>query len=311
MNDKDRVAVCSRSFSANEELRREILSRYKHVKFNDDGLSLVGDTLANFLNGCDKVIIGLEKINEDLLKKVPSLKVVSKYGVGIDMIDLKSMKKHQVKLGWKGGVNRRAVSELALCFAISLLRHVPKASSEVKEGQWKQHKGNLLTGKTFGLIGFGNIGRDVANLLEPFDCKLLVYDINITKLEDAKLNIHFVDLTFLLKESDIVSLHLPLNEATSNIIDKNSFEMMKEHAILINLSRGGLVDEDALKNALQKNQIKAAAFDVFAEEPPLDVDLLTNENLLPTPHIGGLAKESILAMGYAAIDGLDENSLVR
>ena len=311
MNDKDIVAVCSRSFSANEELRREILSRYKHVKFNDDGLSLVGDTLANFLNGCDKVIIGLEKINEDLLKKVPSLKVVSKYGVGIDMIDLKSMKKHQVKLGWKGGVNRRAVSELALCFAISLLRHVPKASSEVKEGQWKQHKGNLLTGKTFGLIGFGNIGRDVANLLEPFDCKLLVYDISKTKLEDSKLNIHFVDLTVLLKESDIVSLHLPLNEITSNIIDKNSFEIMQEHAILINLSRGGLVDEDALKSALQKNQIKAAAFDVFAKEPPLDIDLLRNEKLLPTPHIGGLAKESILAMGYAAIDGLDENSLVK
>ena len=225
------------------------------------------------------------------------------------MIDLPAMKKHQVRLGWKGGVNKRAVSELVICYAISVLRHVPIASTEVSEGIWQQHKGNLLTDKTFGIIGFGNIGRDVAELLEPFKCKVLVYDIVEPHLSSASKRIECVSLEHLLKNSDLVSLHLPLNEDTAMIIDKSRLEMMQKHSILINLSRGGLVDEVALKEALISKQIAGAAFDVFAEEPPQDTELLNCINLLATPHIGGLAKESIMAMGYAAIDGLDTNFL--
>ena len=309
MNKQDKVAVCSRSFSKNEMLRKEILSKYKHVKFNDEGLSLVGDTLIEFLKGQNKVIIGLEKIDDSVLNQIPTLKVVSKYGVGIDMIDLPAMKKHQVRLGWKGGVNKRAVSELVICYAISVLRHVPIASTEVSEGIWQQHKGNLLTDKTFGIVGFGNIGRDVAELLEPFKCKILVYDIVEAHLSSESKRIECVSLEHLLKNSDLVSLHLPLNEHTAMIIDRSRLEMMQKHAILINLSRGGLVDELALKEALISKQIAGAAFDVFAEEPPQDTELLNCINLLATPHIGGLAKESIMAMGYAAIDGLDTNFL--
>lgn len=309
MNVKDKVAVCSRSFSKNEVLRKEILSRYKHVKFNDEGLSLVGDKLIEFLRDQNKVIIGLEKIDDSVLNQITTLKVVSKYGVGIDMIDLQAMKKHKVKLGWKGGVNKRAVSELVICYAISVLRHVPVASSEVSAGIWNQHKGNLLTNKTFGIIGFGNIGKDVAELLKPFNCNVLVYDVDVSEITLESTSMKSVSLERLLKNSDVVSLHLPLNEDTAMIINKSRFEMMQQHAILINLSRGGLVDEEALKQALISEQIAGAAFDVFEEEPPQDTKLLNCKNLLATPHIGGLAKESILAMGHAAISGLDTNFL--
>jgi phosphoglycerate dehydrogenase-like enzyme len=307
MNLVDKVAVCSRSFSKNTVLRKEILNKYKHVKFNDEGLSLVGDTLKDFLQGQNKVIIGLEKIDESLLSEIQTLNVVSKYGVGIDMINLDAMKKHEVKLGWKGGVNKRAVSELVLCYAISILRHVPLASREVYEGVWQQHKGNLLTNKTFGIVGYGNIGRDVIDLLHPFDCEILVYDIAEFQLPSDITNIRRVSLEELLINSDIVSLHIPLNDQTSMIINKEKIGLMNKNAILINLSRGGLVDEQALKHALLSSQIAGAAFDVFEEEPPIDNDLIRCPNLLATPHIGGLAKESIMAMGFAAIDGLDNN----
>lgn len=310
MNLVDKVAVCSRSFSKNTVLRKEILNKYKHVKFNDEGLSLVGDTLVNFLQGQNKVIIGLEKIDESLLSEIQTLNVVSKYGVGIDMINLDAMKKHQVKLGWKGGVNKRAVSELVLCYAISVLRHIPVASREVYEGVWEQHKGNLLTNKTFGIVGYGNIGRDVIDLLHPFDCEILVYDIADFQLPLGVKNIKCASLEELLINSDIVSLHIPLNDQTSMIIDKEKIGLMNKNAILINLSRGGLVDEQALKHALLSSQIAGAAFDVFEEEPPIDNDLIRCPNLLATPHIGGLAKESIMAMGFAAIDGLDNNFIV-
>ena len=311
MNDQDKVAVCSRSFSKNEDLRKEILSRYKHVKFNDQGLTLEGKVLIDFLQGYSKVIIGLEKINDSILDLLPKLEVVSKYGVGTDMIDFQAMKKHKVKLGWTGGVNRRAVSELVICYAISILRDVPIANKEVTEGIWKQHKGNLLSEKNFGIIGFGNIGQDVARLLEPFACKVLVYDIVDISNQSFSSNVEFVTLDYLLNNSDLVSLHLPLNDDTALILNKKRLNMMQNHSVLINLSRGGLVDEDALKEALMNYKIRGAAFDVFAEEPPKDHELLNLDNFLSTPHIGGLAKESIMAMGYAAIDGLDNNSLLK
>jgi len=309
MNDQDKVAVCSRSFSKNEALRKEILSRYKHVKFNDEGLSLEGKVLIDFLQDHNKVIIGLEKINDSILDLLPTLKVVSKYGVGTDMIDFQAMKKHKVKLGWTGGINKRAVAELVICYAISILRDVPIANKEVSEGIWKQHKGNLLSEKTFGIIGFGNIGQDVAKLLEPFACKILVYDIVDLNNQSCSDNIKYVTLDYLLMNSDLISLHLPLNDDTALIINKKKLNMMQKHSVLINLSRGGLVDEDALKEALINYKIRGAAFDVFAEEPPKDYELLNLDNFLSTPHIGGLAKESIMAMGYAAIDGLDNNFL--
>ena len=242
---------------------------------------------------------------------LPKLEVVSKYGVGTDMIDFQAMKKHKVKLGWTGGVNRRAVSELVICYAISILRDVPIANKEVTEGIWKQHKCNLLSEKSFGIIGFGNIGQDVARLLEPFACKVLVYDIVDISNQSFSSNVEFVTLDYLLKNSDLVSLHLPLNDDTALILNKKRLNMMQKHSVLINLSRGGLVDEDALKEALMNYKIRGAAFDVFAEEPPKDQDLLNLDNFLSTPHIGGLAKESIMAMGYAAIDGLDNNSLLK
>ena len=182
MNTIEKIAVCSRSFSKNQVLRRELLDRYKNVTFNDDGLQLQGDTLIKFLKGHQKAISALEIIDDYVLSQLPELNVISKYGVGTDMIDMIAMGKYGIKFGWTGGVNKRSVSELVISFAIALLRHVPASHREVLSGTWRQHIGSNLSGKTVGVIGCGHIGKDLIKLLQPFECSILVNDI--CKYED-------------------------------------------------------------------------------------------------------------------------------
>tara|TARA_B110000003_G_C16597744_1_gene514377 strand:+ start:183 stop:1025 length:843 start_codon:yes stop_codon:yes gene_type:complete len=279
------------------------------VKFNDDGLNLEGDSLVNFLKDAEKAITALEVINEQILSQLPKLKVIGKYGVGLDMLNLNAMRKFGVNLGWTGGVNKRSVSELVISLAISLLRMVPSANKDVLAGNWKMHVGTLLTGKTIGIVGCGNIGKDLIELLQNFHCEIIVNDIKNYNNFYKKFNIKAVNLDNLLMNSDIVTLHVPLDDSTSNILNESKLKMMKSSAILINTARGGLVDENALKESLKKKHIAAAAFDVLLNEPPTDYELICLDNFFVTPHIGGSANESILAMGIAAIEGLDNNKI--
>jgi len=309
MNAKVRVAVCSRSFSNNPVLRAELLERYPQVSFNDAGLQLKGDSLVEFLKGHDKAITALEVIDEHVLSCLPDLKVISKYGVGLDMIDMAAMRAYGKELGWTGGVNRRSVSELVIAYAVSMLRHVPAANREVLAGTWRQHVGGHLSGRTVGIIGCGNVGKDLVQLLKPFGTPILVNDIRDYPHFYAEHGVKPVGLEDLLVQADLVTLHVPLDQSTRGMLDERRLGLMKPSAILINLARGGLVDEVAMKRMLQEKRLAAAAFDVFAVEPPLDQELLGLPNFLATPHIGGSAREAILAMGRAAIAGLDEHGI--
>ncbi|MEO5373692.1 MAG: phosphoglycerate dehydrogenase [Alphaproteobacteria bacterium] len=304
-----RVAVASRSFSRHPVLRAELLARYPGTTFNDAGRSLAGDELAAFLDGHDKAITALERIDEALLGRLPTLKVIGKYGVGLDMIDMEAMVRHGVRLGWTGGVNRRSVSELVISTAIALLRHVPAGNREVLAGTWRQHLGRQLTAKTVGIIGCGHIGKDLAPLLNAFDCRVLAHDILDFPDFYARHRVEPVTLEALLAQSDVVTLHLPLDPSTMGILSAERLALMKPSAILINAARGGLVDEAAMKSMLMDGRLAGAAFDVFAVEPPEDRELLALPNVLATPHIGGSAEEAVLAMGRAAIEGLDRNEL--
>jgi D-3-phosphoglycerate dehydrogenase len=307
MNTSEKVAVCSRSFSKNQVLRAALLERYAHVTFNETGSQLEGDELIAFLKGHAKAITALETIDEYVLSRLPELQAIGKYGVGLDMIDLNAMRRHGKRLGWTSGVNRRSAAELALAFMIVMLRHVPAANREVLTGTWRQHVGGLLTGRCVGIIGCGNIGKDLVKLLQPFGCAIIVHDIREYADFYAEHRLESVSLEDLLKRSDLVTLHVPLDVSTRGLITEERLGWMKPTAILINAARGGLVDEVALKQALLNKQLAAAAFDVFAEEPPHDTELLNLPNFLATPHIGGSAEEAILAMGKSAIDGLDVN----
>lgn len=307
MNFTKSVAVCSRSFSQNKELRKALLARYQSVTFNDGGLQLRGDTLIHFLKGHHKAIVALEKIDEYVLSRLPELEVIGKYGVGLDMIDLEAMRKYSKRLGWTGGVNRRSVSELVISFAIALLRHVPAAHREVLSGTWRQRVGGYLSGRTVGIVGCGNIGKDLVQLLSTFGCEIIANDICDYSEFYTQNHVEAVSLESLLTRSDIVTLHVPLDDTTRGLLNAHRLAKLKPTAVLINTARGGIVDETALKIMLIEKRLSAAAFDVFAEEPPTDIELLSLPNFLVTPHIGGSAEEAILAMGIAAIDGLDTN----
>ena len=310
INSEIKVAIASRSFSRNNILRKELLQQYKNVKFNDDGLKLQDDALVSFLKGHQKAIIALERINEDLLNKLPGLKVISKYGVGLDMIDMQAMHKHNMKLGWTGGVNRRSVSELVISLTIALLRHVLVSNREVLSGTWKQHMGGHLSGLTIGIIGCGYVGKDLVKMLQPFDCPILVNDIKNYDDFYKRYNVKAVEKEELLAKSDVVTLHTPLDDSTRNMLTAKRLSLMKSDAILINVARGNLLDENALKKMLMTNRLGGAALDVFSVEPPQDKELLELSNFIVTPHIGGSANEAILNMGRAAIDGLDNNKFV-
>jgi len=285
------------------------LQRFPDAVFNDAGVSLKGDALIDFLKGAERAVVALETLDDAIFDRLPDLKVIAKYGVGLDTLDLAAMARRGIALGWTGGVNRRSVAELVIAFAIALLRNIPLANRELIAGQWRQPIGRQLSERSVGIIGCGHVGKDLAKLLRAFGCRVLAHDIRDFPEFYAEHGITPVGLDDLLADADIVTLHVPLDATTENLLAADRLAQMKPDGLLINTARGGLVDETAVKKMLMNGLLGGAAFDVFACEPPEDPQLLALPNVLATPHIGGSSAEAILAMGRAAIRGLDAAQL--
>jgi D-3-phosphoglycerate dehydrogenase len=300
-----RIAVTSRSFSRHATLRQELLARFPAATFNDAGVSLAGESLVAFLRGHERAIVALEQIADEVLAAVPELKVISKYGVGLDTLDLEAMERRNIALGWTAGVNRRSVSELTVAFAILALHRVPEACDDVRRGGWRQIAGRQLTGRTVGLIGCGHVGQEVVRLLAPFGCRILAFDRLRYPAFYDEFRVQAVALDRLLADSDVVSVHLPLDDSTRGMLGADRIARIKRGAVLINTARGGLVDEAAVLAALDRGDLAGAAFDVLGGEPPRDRALVDHPKALVTPHIGGSTEEAVLAMGRAAIEGLE------
>ena len=320
MNLLDTVAVASRSFSKNQDLVNALEDKYSKVIFNETGATLQDQDLINFLSTADKAIIGIEKISAEVLQKLPKLKVISKYGVGINNLDIEAFKSKGIKLGFTPGVNKQSVAELALTLTLLSLRKIHSNHTEITEGIWSQEKGSELFGKTVGLLGFGNIGQKFASFLAPFDCKIIFFDekvfanqelLHISKDLGLKPDsIHQGELAAVLHQADILSIHLPLLPDTENIISTIELRFLKPSVSIINTARGGIIDETALHSFLFNNPDSFAAFDVFAKEPALENKLFELPNFFGTSHRSSLTHEGIIAMGLAAIAGLDDNKIL-
>ena len=297
-------AVSSPSFCKNETLVSELLQAFPEAHLNSDGRILKGDDLVGFLQGYQSIIVGTDPLTEEVISQLPDLKFVSKYGVGLDNVDEQALLARGIGLGWSGGVNRRSVSEMALSFLIGLCRNLYFTSHKLKAGEWDKRGGFQLTGKTVGIIGCGFVGEDLIRLLQPFECNILINDILDKSQICKKFGVRQVDLAELLKESDVISLHVPLTSDTRNMVNGEFLEAMQSHAFLVNTSRGPVVDERALAAALKQGLIAGAAIDVYQVEPATDLEFLSLPNLVCTPHIGGNAKEAVLAMGRSAIEHL-------
>ena len=299
-----KVVVTSISFSKSTVLKKSLLKIFPNSIFNETNQRLSGEKLIQFINDADAAIVGIETIDDSLLKHTPSLKIISKYGVGLDNIDQKSLKNRNITQGWTGGVNQRSVSELTLGFMLGLCRNLFTAGFKLKNSVWDKDGGHQLSGKTVGIIGCGHIGSDVVRLLSPFSCNILVNDIVSKEDFCLEQGISEVSLNEVVKKSDIISLHVPLTELTRQMVNESFFQRMRSTAFLVNTCRGEVVNQGSLKNALSKKVIAGAALDVFIEEPPTDVEFLSLPNLMVTPHIGGNSKEAVEAMGRSAINHL-------
>jgi phosphoglycerate dehydrogenase-like enzyme len=301
-----RVVVTPPPICNSSILRSELSNLFPQPLFNDTGRYLTEDELVRFAGEADALLVGRDRITDKVLSALPQLKIIAKYGVGLDNIDSEALQRHQVELGWTAGVNRRSVAELTLSFMLGLCHNVFKGGWALKQGQWAKEGGQLLQGKTVGIVGCGNIGKEVVRLLKPFECRVWIRDIldmsEFCKEADA-LEKSFEEV---LGGADIISLHVPLTEETRHMINVTALRRMQPTAFLINTSRGDVVDQAALKEALINEAIAGAALDVFSQEPPEDAELLACPQLIGTPHIGGNATEAVEAMARAAFQHLKE-----
>ena len=260
-----------------------------------------------FLRGHDKAITGLDVLDEAVFRAVPELRLVSKYGVGLDMIDLDAARRHGVAVRWTPGVNRQAVAELTICFMIALCRSVVPLATELAAGGWRHPGGRQLSSATVGIVGCGHVGQQVARLCRAFGARVIAHDIRAYDDFYRDAGVTPVPLDELL--AAVRHRHDP---RAARRVDARADRRARARAdeagaFLVNTARGGIVDEQALKHALLERRLAGAAFDVFAVEPPVDRELLALPTFIGTPHIGGGTREAVLAMGRAAIAGLDRH----
>ncbi len=234
------------------------------------------------------------QVNEEIFAAAPNLKLVGRAGVGLDNIDLKSADAHGVVVSAALGINAVAVGELTLGLALALLRQIPELDRSTRSGSWDRKAGNEISGKTWGMLGFGATARALARLLKGFGVKVLSYD-PFAKIDDSfstEVNVTLVSSDEVLKRSDLISLHMPATPETTKMINKQALSSMKSSAVLINVGRGELIDEEALEEALKQKVIAGAALDVRATEPPNDSRFASLSNVILTPHIAGITVES-------------------
>jgi phosphoglycerate dehydrogenase-like enzyme len=258
------------------------------------------EPLEFFLRNAEWLIVGTEKIDQFLIGKMPQLKGISKYGVGTDNLDLDFLESSPIQLALNPGTNRVAVAEYALSFLLTGMHLMHTTSMKLKQKIWHKDGGQNLSLKTVGIIGFGHVGQELARLLAPFNCQLLVNELDESKYVG---NVSFVDLKTVLKESHAVSLHIPFTSQTKHLINKQALDQMRTNSILVNTSRGGIVDHDAMLSHLKLNPHFQYLADTHSPEP-YDGKMVELENFMGTPHSAGNSIEAIQAMGEAAIDGM-------
>jgi len=299
-----KIVVTPPAFCKSEALKLKLSSLFPNTVYNQNTDYLSGSELLNFLKDADAAIIGRDPVTQDTLDALPKLKMISKYGVGLDNLDLNAIKQRGIELALPKGINKRSVAELTLSFMIGLCHNIFISAERMKRGEWIREGGQNLSGKTIGIIGCGNVGKEVIKILKPFGCKILINDIEDRSKFCFKQGAIESSFDLLIKESDIVSLHVPLTNLTRDMINQDVLEDMKTNAFLVNTSRGPVVNQSHLHRALVSKEILGAAIDVFSSEPPEDIEFLQLPQLMVTPHIGGNSIEAVEAMGQGAIDNL-------
>jgi D-3-phosphoglycerate dehydrogenase len=293
---KLKILITPRSFpEAGSKIYGLFNSLGIEVVDNRTGSTFTEERMAELCADADGLLVGIDPVTRKVIDAAAKLKAISKYGAGLDNIDLEAARERGIKVARTADANARSVAELAVGLFFTISRDIVRASTKVKEGEWKRYRqGFEIGGKTLGLIGLGNIGRLVAEMGYGLGMHIIAYDPYIDKDVPfiGQYRIRLASLDEVVSGADILSLHLPLTESTAGMINAERLKSMKKTAILVNTSRGGLVDEDALYEALTSGTILAAAQDVFSVEPPGKHKLLGLDNFVLTPHIGAYTAEA-------------------
>jgi len=252
------------------------------------------------------IVRSATKVTADIIEASTKLKIIGRAGTGLDNIDVKAAEAKGIKVINTPGANSISVAELTIGLMIACSRHIARGTIDLKNGKWtkKELEGHELFERTVGIIGFGNIGREVAKRLLAFDMKILAYDPFV---KETDMNVKMVDLDTLYEESDYITIHVPLTPETKNLINKETISKMKDGVIIINAARGGIIDEEALYEALVSGKVYAAGLDVFEVEPPTDElrqKLLALPNVVATPHIGASTFEAQERVGMLLVERL-------
>lgn len=298
-----------------DEKAIEILERVADVKIAS---SPSEEVLLREASEADAVIVRTPaRITRKIIEKAKNLKVISRYGVGYDNIDVATATERRIPVTYTPGVNTVSVAEYAIGLIVALAKQITRTDRALREHRWElRHKytGIELSGKILGIVGLGTIGKEVARLSKALGMHVLYWSRTRKEREEKNLGIEFVPLTDedikrglrvpekLLKESDFISIHLALTEQTRGTIGEREIALMKGGAFLINTARGGIVDEKALYEALKKGKLRGAGVDVFEEEPPYESPLLKLENVIVTPHMAALTKEALQRMAVTVAD---------
>lgn len=272
--------------------------------FNPYGRPLTEEELIPLLSECDGYLAGLDFVTEHVLEKCPRLKVISRYGAGYDRVDLAAAKKMGIAVTNTPGANAEAVGELAIALTLSVARRIAPLDTATRKGEWVRSTGMELKGKTMGIIGLGSIGRIVARCAIGFQMNVIAYDPFIDTGSLDSTQIQTCTLEQIYEQADVISLHLPLTASTKHLIDSDALSKMKSSAILINTSRGGIIDEDAAYKALKNGQLGGLGLDVYEMEPPENSPLFTLDNVVVTPHTGAHTREATLHMADLSVRNL-------
>ncbi|WHH61016.1 phosphoglycerate dehydrogenase [Petroclostridium sp. X23] len=302
-----KVLVTSPAFnqqSANMSKCRALLEKEaEEVVYNPYGRTLSKEEVSEIWEGADAIIAGVEVYDAEFLARAPkTLKVISRYGTGYEAIDVKAAGEQGILITNTPGVNAPAVADLTLGLMIGAARRMPAMDRKMREGEWKRHVGVGLSGKTLGILGLGAIGKEVALRAKGFSMNLLAYDPYIDKKFAIENNIQVCSLDEIFKQSDFITLHLPVTKDTERIINAENLAKMKPDAFLVNAARGKLVDEQALYQALVNGKLAGAGLDVFEQEPLAKSPLFELDNVAVLPHLGGHTQQAEELMAKLTIE---------
>ncbi len=298
------ILIATSSFANNSKVPLDLLKNngYK-ILLNNTGQQLKKNDLIKMAKNAKGIIAGTEKYTRKILETLLQLKVISRLGVGMDNIDLDAAKQKGLKVYKTQTTPAPAVAELALGLMLDLIRNISRQNFALKSGVWNKQMGNLLYGKTLGIIGLGTIGKTLVKLVKGFNINILAFDLYHDKEFANKYGVKYCDLDTLLTQSDIISIHLNLSSTTDQLVNKDKLEKLKPDCIIINTSRGEVIDEEALLNALKERKILGAGLDVYNQEP-YSGPLTQLDNVVLTPHIGSYAKDIRIQMEIEAAENL-------